>query len=283
MDTTTGLTILGTAIGSAKVVEKLLGPTAEYIGGGMKNWTEKRVNNVARIFEHARERLGKNLNCPGTVPPRVLKEILFEGSFCDDELSAEYFGGVLASSRSEIPRDDRGASLARLVSRLTSYQIRSHFVLYSVVKSAFSEKGIIINRPEGPGKLTTYLSRKSYSACMDISSAEDVLEVIAHSLFGLEREKLITTFISTTKEDLANDYGVEAKGSGIIFQPSTLGVELFLWAHGRGEIPVWDFLRSGTDLGRSPKINCKLDSMTLGSRFRTSSRLSKRKKQKSTS
>src|SRR6266404_2227164 len=135
MDANTGLTILGTAIGSKTVVEKLLGPTAEYIGVGLKNWTEKRVNNLARIFENAQKRLGGNLNDPGSVPPRVLKEILAEGSFCDDELSAEYFGGVLASSRSEIPRDDRGAAFARLVSRLTSYQIRTHFLLYAVIKS----------------------------------------------------------------------------------------------------------------------------------------------------
>lgn len=42
----TGLTILGTAVGSAKLVEKLLGPTADYLGEGLRQWTEKRVENV---------------------------------------------------------------------------------------------------------------------------------------------------------------------------------------------------------------------------------------------
>ncbi len=42
IDPGTGLTILGSAIGSAKVVEKILGPTSEYIGEQLKEWTEKK-------------------------------------------------------------------------------------------------------------------------------------------------------------------------------------------------------------------------------------------------
>jgi hypothetical protein len=94
MDPGTGLTILGTALGSAKLVEKLLGPTAEYIGGGIKNWTEHRLSNVSRVFRNATDRLGERLNEPGAVPPKVLKGILDAGSFCDDELTAQYLGGV---------------------------------------------------------------------------------------------------------------------------------------------------------------------------------------------
>src|SRR5262245_23499596 len=91
METNTELTILGTAIGSAKLIERILGPTADYIGGGVEAWTKKRVENVARIFRSEQRKLGSRLESEGTVPPRVLKEILQEGSFCDEELSAEYF------------------------------------------------------------------------------------------------------------------------------------------------------------------------------------------------
>ena len=198
-----------------------------------------------------------------------------EGSFCDDELAAEYFGGVLASSRSEIPRDDRGASLARLVSRLTTYQLRTHYLLYSVIKTAFNGQNIIINKPEGPGELATYLSRSSYSAGMELSPKEDLLVIIGHSMFGLYREDLLNRFISTTKEDLAENYETEAEENGIIFQPSALGVELFLWAHGRGEVPVWRFLESDIDL--DPQLDWKPRFKTLPERFRTSSPLSRKK------
>jgi hypothetical protein len=121
MDTATGLTILGGAVGSAKIVEKLLGPTADYIGLGVKTWTEKRVENVGRIFRIAAEKLGSSIEEKGGIPPKVLKGILEEGSFCDDELSANYLGGVLASSRSSAPRDDRGATYIALIGRLSTW------------------------------------------------------------------------------------------------------------------------------------------------------------------
>jgi hypothetical protein len=127
MDPGTGLTVLGTALGSAKVVEKILGPTAEYLGLGMREWTEHRVENLGKVFENAKKKLGEKLDGPGAVPPKVLKGILEEGQFCDDELAAEYFGGVLASSKSEVGRDDRGAAFIALIGRLSSYQIRAHF------------------------------------------------------------------------------------------------------------------------------------------------------------
>jgi hypothetical protein len=45
--------------------------------------------------------------------PKVIKAILDDGSFCDDELTASYFGGVLASSKTEVGCDDRGATSLR--------------------------------------------------------------------------------------------------------------------------------------------------------------------------
>ena len=61
MDPATGLTILGTAVGSAKLLEKFLGPTAEYLGDGLKSWTEKRVNNTKRIFHRATALIGDRI------------------------------------------------------------------------------------------------------------------------------------------------------------------------------------------------------------------------------
>ena len=79
-------------------IAKLLGPTAEYLGDGLRDYTKRRAENISRIFQKASEKLGNRIETPGEVPPRVLKAVLNEGSFCDDELAAEYFGGVLASS-----------------------------------------------------------------------------------------------------------------------------------------------------------------------------------------
>ncbi|HEX9830777.1 MAG TPA: hypothetical protein VGA94_03730 [Thermodesulfobacteriota bacterium] len=154
----TGLTILGTAIGSKELVVKVLGPTADYIGGGLQHWTEKSVSSVARIFTNAGAKLGERKELPGAVPPKVLRGILQEGAFCDDELAGEYFGGVLASSRSEISRDDRGAAFISLISRLTSYQIRAHFVFYHIIKNIFDGESLLHIGSPDDRKKWRYLS-----------------------------------------------------------------------------------------------------------------------------
>jgi hypothetical protein len=89
MEPATGLTILGTAVGSAKIVEKLLGPTADYLGTGIRSWTERSVANVGRVFQKAAERLGDRIEKPGSVPPKVLKNVLEEAASSEDELTAE--------------------------------------------------------------------------------------------------------------------------------------------------------------------------------------------------
>src|SRR6185503_17313077 len=92
-------TAVGTYFGLKELVPKILGPTADYIGAGLRGYTERASANVRRIFENAGTKLGEELDKPGQVSPKVLKEILGEGCVAEDELAAEYFGGVLASSR----------------------------------------------------------------------------------------------------------------------------------------------------------------------------------------
>jgi hypothetical protein len=258
MDTNTGLTILGAAIGSAKVVEKMLGPTADYLGGGIKHWTEKRVHNVGRIFEHARIKLGSKIDHTGTVPPKVLRSVLDDGSFCDDELAAEYFGGVLASSRSEVSRDDRGASLAALVGRLTTYQIRTHFFFYNLIKSIFDGDPFSVSNNEGRQALRTYVPFSSYVLAMEFTPKEDVAVILNHVMFGLAKEDLIDqSFQFGPKDHMAKQFG-ETVDAGIVFAPSALGVELFLWAYGRGDLNIAKFLDpeitfvSGTKIVTAP-------------------------------
>ena len=242
MDANTGLTVLGTAIGSAKIVEKILGPTADYLGNGLKSWTEKRLNNVARIFNHAEIKLGDKIDEEGVVPPKVLRKVIDEGSFCDDELTTEYFGGVLASSRSQTTRDDRGASFANLVSQLTTYEIRSHFLFYHYVKTIFDGKPTTVNTGTGRLKLTTFIPIDSYMAGMEFSPAENTRVILDHVLFGLAKEDLVfDDIVCGGKESLSKVYS-PITGTGIVFSPSVLGVELFFWAHGMGDLPVSLFL-----------------------------------------
>jgi hypothetical protein len=239
MDVGTGLALLG----GAKLVEKLLGPTADYIGDGLKEWSTRRVDNVNRIFRHAISKAGEKLDEPGAIPPRVLKGVLDEGAFCDDELAAEYFGGVLASSRSPDSRDDRGATFLALLSRLSSYQIRAHYVFYSIIKQQFGGSGFLFG-PDDRRNMATLVPFSVYTNAMDVASEDPVrfFGILEHVCFGLARESLIeTSFMYGPGQDLAKHHpAVDA--DGIVFQPSVLGAEFYLWAHGLGGLPASELI-----------------------------------------
>src|SRR5271157_1217903 len=113
------LAAIGGGLMAGKTLENLLGPTTEYLGEGMLKLVKKRVENLQHIFASAEAKLGDRINSPGAVPPRVLAGVLNDGSYREDPIAIEYFGGVLASSRTEISRDDRSATFVSLVSRLS--------------------------------------------------------------------------------------------------------------------------------------------------------------------
>ena len=242
IDPGTGLTILGSAIGGAKVVEKILGPTSEYIGEQLKEWTEKKINNLSNIFQNAEIKLGEKINLEGKVPPKVLKGILEDGAWCEEEFQIEYFGGVLASSRSGISRDDRGGYFVSLISRLSTYQLRMHYFVYHLVKNAFDGQEMNIGDSIDRTKMEIFIPFTIYYQAMDFSPDEMNLfySLLNHSIWGLNKEDLIARFLFGPV-DYIRDRFKNAQAPGIILQPTSLGVELFMWAYGHGQKPNSDF------------------------------------------
>ena len=243
LEPATGLTILGGAIGSSKIIEKLLGPTADYLGGEIKGYTEKGLNNLGRVFRHASNTLGERIEEPGQVPPKVLKGILDEGYFSEDQLSAQYFGGVLASSRTGIQRDDRGTSFIKLIGRLSTYQIRTHFIFYTILKSICGIRhdnlGILTERQ----KFKIWIPFPLYSTAMDFRPGENPNVLLQHIMNGLTREELIDgSWNMGSTEHIKKNENLKVDSSGIVFRSSAVGLELYLWAHGESSVAVSDFL-----------------------------------------
>jgi len=257
IDTGTGLTALGLALGGKDIVVKLLGPTAEYLGDEAKEFTKKRFENVKNIFSNAALKLGERLNTEkGSVPPKVLKGIINEGSYCDDFLAIEYFGGVLASSRTGISRDDRGAYFNSLVSRLSTYQLRLHYLLYHVVKSTFDEEDINVGIDTERNKLRVFIPFDSYSISMDFTGKEmqEFENILNHSILGLLKESLIDNFYQFGGVDFISKEFPSADKPGIILQPSPIGIELFLWAYGHGQNSIRDYLTDKVKFDIDEKI-----------------------------
>ena len=238
MDANSGLVILGTAIGSAKLVEKVLGPTAEYLGTGLRDFAQHRVANVKRIFEKANTFLGDNAPTDQAVPPRVLRDVLNDGSYRDDELTASYYGGILASSRSGISRDDRGAAFTALVGRLTTYQLRAHYILYRTINELYSSTNRNINSGAGRTECRTFIPIQDFINGMQLGQGERLSAIVTHVFFGLQREALIEQDFRFGPHEEIKKYFTATDSDGLLFAPSALGVELLLWATGNSSLEI---------------------------------------------
>lgn len=223
----TGLTVLG----SKEILTKLLGPTADYLGNETQNLVIKCNINLENIFKIAMRKLGSRLDQGGTVSPRVLKHVYDDGRFCEDRLAAEYYGGILATSRSGINRDDRGVPLLAVIKDLSVYQLRFHYIVYSAVNRIFNGTSFNLGDRSDCRKMRVFLPNRVISKAMDFTATENADEILGHVLFGLGKHDLITNFTSGNLAFLKNKREQVPEG-GAILEPTLLGAELYLWAVG---------------------------------------------------
>ncbi len=242
MDVSTALATLAASLGSKDLLLKVLGPTADYVGHGAKSLTERCVKNVERIFRNAVKRGSASAAGDRAVHLRTLKAVIEHGAFCEDELAAEYFGGVLASSRSGVKRDDRGAYFVNLVGRLTAYQLRAHCFIYQAVKSIHAGETYLVDTKSRPMYLSTFLDANDIRAAMAYEEGEEESVLNAHVFFGLGAEGLIEDSVQYGLPADIQKLHAFVKGPGAVVTPTPLGAELYLWAHGRGDMSPKDFL-----------------------------------------
>ena len=254
MSDNTPATSLSGALGD--VVKKILGPTAEYFGDELKEYAQKRRENVGKIASNAQKKLGDKLDLPGQVPPKVFKTIVNEGSYADDTIAVEYFGGVLASSRTEVGRDDRGDRLAKLVGNMSTYHIRSHYLIYSTISELFSNQGNSFNMDETRNKMELFMPMQAYVEAMEFTQQEwDNPQILDHVFFGHAADGLIKDQWQYGPQESLTKMFNSVPSAGIICIPSALGAELLLWAFGHGDKDL-DFLLTddfSSEIERIPK------------------------------
>lgn len=259
-------TAAGSYFGLKDLVPRVLGPTADYLGDGLKGLTEKGLHNIQRVFHSAERQLGSRINNDGQVPPRVLKNILNEAYFCDSEVAAEYFGGILASSRSSDGRDDRGAYFASIVGRLSLYQIRSHYVLYQCFKNVFNGKRLPFNHMELREMSSIFIPLTNYVDAMDCVRHEEMTPYLDHACVGLIKESLISDYFAHGQSKFYRVHpptGLEnEKQLGLVVAPTRLGLELFLWSHGEGWQPVHQAFFNDTVFEMLSDIKLSFDGVT---------------------
>ncbi len=236
-------------------LNRLLGPTADYIGGEVKGLVAKCNVNLGRIFTHAIEKLGPRIDQPGAVNPRVLRHVWSEGAFVEDELAAEYFGGLLASARSPDGRDDRVLSLRSTVRDLSSYDLRLHHLIYSLVraKGVGSKVSLAVSthRMEAMVRITF----RDYAMVMGIPGDDDeVMEFARQSLLMLDRYGLVADHDPSGTSRLPLAEYKEDPRPAMSISPSQYGAKLFLWAYGHSDKRIDQIFDPSIDLPTSADL-----------------------------
>lgn len=235
-----GLAVLA----SKDILVKILGPTADYVGEEMKGLIEKCNINLGQIFIKAKNKLGDRLEIDGAVSPRVLKSVLDEGRYCEDELTAEYYGGVLASSKTRNGRDDRGVSYMEIIKCLSVYQLRFHYLFYFLFKQSGEENTNIETQIECE-RNTMFIPFNVFTHAMEFSESENESVILTHTMAGLATNGLLgTNYCYGAHSHVTNAYKDCPEEGGIILEPTVLGAELFLWAEGVNSIEGSKFLTS---------------------------------------
>ena len=236
-------------------VSKLLGPTAEYLGGEMKTLVEKSQKNIASVFKRAEKKCGPKLEVPGAVNARVMKHVYDEARFSDDELLAEYFGGVLASARTEDGVDDRGVYYSQIVKSMSSYQLRCHYFFYYLMWHHAKSLTLDLNSNIDRGKLTLVVPVKCYEDTFAHEPDQNKMPFIAHALSGLAKSDLIgENFALQNPEDLKKQK-IDVDQFAFLIHPTITGLELFIWVHGQGNIGLPAFMNPS--LIETPDLDIK--------------------------
>lgn len=206
--------------GAAYVAQKLFGKTLDEMGDDLnkiyKSNRDKLLAKAARKVADPNDGAKPNL--------RVARDVIWNGAVTDDEVCAEYFGGLLASSRSADGKDDSALIYVDCIKALSAKQLHLHFVIYTCLQGILVRSGKTIN----PG----------------VEQEITVLEVW-FSLSELRRLGLNPTIDLNIlhRQGLVNAYATDQRVEGekmllyVKAQPTTFGV--LLYAAALNSLPSW--------------------------------------------
>lgn len=232
---------------AGNLLTRLLGPAADVVG---EQWAARiRERNLLRLLEKtaARER-------EGTVHPRLAAQTFDAAQYAEDELVTEYFSGVLSSSQEPDGKNDAGVPWTALVSRLSSDQIRLHFIVYASSRPVF----------QSDSSLQKISAIHNKEMVLDLASAiesfgggdwNDALWVRwSDAVDGLMREGLIGgAYHYGPRDDVISKYTkgkkLDVEHDAVFrFQTTIHGARLFVWAVGEGEHSIDRYLESAVEM-----------------------------------
>ena len=232
------ITVAGAGVaiwGSKDLLNKLLGPTADYVGGEAANLVERCNINLDAIFQNSWKKLDKRIEDEGGVSPRVLKHILSDGAFCEDQIAIEYYGGILAGSRGESGKDDQSLPFLSKIREMSSIQLRLHYVLYHQIFQNYKDNDINLGEESDSRKAGIYIPHSAFKELISTPDHHKSVVFLTHAVNGLNSHGLINFYTYGDAEHMKKTFP-SATEEGVYLTPTYFGAELFLWANGV-EIP----------------------------------------------
>ncbi len=202
---------------SLYVASQVLGPTLEEVGQDFK-----KLYIVGRdaILKNALKKIS-NPEDKGIANLRVTRDIFWNGSFSSEAICAEYFGGILASSRSHDGNDDNGIYYTDVIKSLSSEQLHLHYIVYNSLNKLLvsSKKEINVGLSSDIQGLTVYLNLQELTTTLGFKYIDTAPNILWKQ--GLIHEYQLQNHI------LENGSFVPY----LMIRPTTFGVTLYAISH----------------------------------------------------
>ncbi len=165
---------------------------------------------------------------------RVTRDVLWNGAFSESEICAEYFGGIMASSRSEDGKDDAAIQFVDVTKSLSSNQLGLHYVVYNRLNKLWVSSGARVN----VGLSEDIAPRQVWFASLELDS--ELALSVDPDLNILYRHGLLSEY--STNVHMVGSKALPYTSAN----PTTFGVLLYAFAHNRyGEWHQFDSVDFG--------------------------------------
>jgi hypothetical protein len=180
---------------------------------------------------------------------------LEEGSYCDDELMAEYLGGVLASSYTPDGRDDRGAMWASLVASMSSIEVRAHYLMYREWAALLHGRtDLDLGVADGRAGACLVVDLDDFvHALVGHRGDVNASPILAHVVPGLVRRGLLAAGWHAGGREMAGVPDAPWERV-VVVQPEFAGFELYGWAMGEPDLDPFRFAHDAEPFETEPAI-----------------------------
>jgi hypothetical protein len=233
---------LGQSTGLLLIGKKLFGKTLDTISQDINNVYAVGRDKIIRAAVRKTPDIANNAQ----TNLRVTRDVFWNGAFSDENICAEYFGGVLAASRSLDGKDDTGIFFLDIIKSMSSKQLHLHYVIYNRLKKFFEMQKL---EPQ----LNVGLSSEIRSVTLLFDKREMYeLGLNSDDSLCLHQKGLIHSFESgNTKMRLEKDGGTLRKFDQDQlpeyywwFTPNSVGIQLFMQACNK--YAEWDNFESSS-------------------------------------